>query len=283
MPLPSRKFSLASVSRRTVWLAAGGLLVCVLTVTPAHSQLGLDIAAIVAGLAEVNSTLQSALGGPLQALQSMQQQEQQFQQQVLYPMQAIQQAQQLAGSSLGTAQQLQTILTSPRSSAQMASGQQLEQAMLSANPNQVGQISGMYTQVYGALPSTSALPQQTINMIDMNDAQAQDALKKAIQLDALAQREMEVSQSLLSQIQSAPPGTVPLLTAQAAAWVLQGNAYSQSGMAELLRTRSASLAGTGARYKTSANATQNVNGVVQNLFGAGTPGNSTQPASSQSH
>jgi hypothetical protein len=258
-----RRLRKIAVFRRAAWLVAGSLLMSLLS-TPAYSQF--DIAAVIAGLAAINSTLQSGVGSPLQSLQAMQQQEQQFQQQVIYPLSAIQQAQQLATGSLGQAQQNQSILQAPRFSATMPNPQQLEQALLSADPNQVGQVSHFYTQVYGPLPTTAAASQQTINMIDMNDAAAQDALKKAIQLDALAAREMEVSQSLLLQLQTAPPGSASILTAQASAWVLQGSAYSQSAMAELLRTRSASLAGTGTAYKVGSTSTQNMINVLQNLL-----------------
>jgi len=250
--------------RRAAWLALGGLLVSLLS-TPSHSQ-SIDLTDLIAGLAAINSILQSSMGSPLSSLQSMYTQEQQFQQGVLYPSSAIGQAQQVAGTSFGTSQQLQSILSTPRYSAQTANSQQLEQALLSGDPNQVGNVSPLYTQVYGPLPTTAAASQQTINVIDMNDAEAQDALKKAIQLDALAGTEMQVSQNLLQQLQTAPPGSASILCAQAAAWVLQGNAYSQSALAELLRTRGLLLAGTGASYKTSATGTQGMNSVMQNLM-----------------
>ena len=48
--------------------------------------------------------------------------------------------------------------------------------------------------------------------IDMGDAQAQDAIKKAIELDAFAAREMEVAQKLNQQIAASAPGTAPTLT-----------------------------------------------------------------------
>ena len=58
-------------------------------------------------------------------------------------------------------------------------------------------------------------------------------------LDAFAAREMEVAQKLNQQIAASAPGTAPMLDAEASAWVVQANAYTQMGMAELLRLNSA--------------------------------------------
>ena len=106
------------------------------------------------------------------------------------------------------------------------------------------------------------------NTIDLTDAQAQDAMKKAIELDALATRELEVAQTLNQQIQTAAPGTAPILEAEGSAWVLQANAYSQSGMAALLRVRTTELSNAGAATKSSTAQTQQLN---QNLQGILTP------------
>ena len=93
----------------------------------------------------------------------------------------------------------------------------------------------------------------------MGDAQAQDALKKAIELDAFAAREMEVAQKLNQQIAASAPGTAPMLDAEASAWVVQANAYTQMGMAELLRVNSASLSNRGGALKDSTTQMQNLN------------------------
>ena len=69
---------------------AGVVILSAVAVTPAHSQFGIDIAAILAGLKQVESTLNSAVATPLKAINRVEQQEQQFQQQVLYPLSAHQ-------------------------------------------------------------------------------------------------------------------------------------------------------------------------------------------------
>jgi hypothetical protein len=87
----------------------------------------------------------------------------------------------------------------------------------------------------------------------MTDAEAQAALKKALELDALADVELAAADQIDQQIQNAAPGSAPILEAQASAWLVRANAYTQSAMAELIRVRSIDLANSGAQLKFSAN------------------------------
>ena len=113
--------------------------------------------------------------------------------------------------------------------------------------------------MFSPLPPQTAVPQNMAHQIDMGDAQAQDAIKKAIELDAFAAREMEVAQKLNEQIAAAAPGTAPILDAEASAWVVQANAYTQMGMAELLRLNSAGLSNHSGELKDSTTQMQNLN------------------------
>ena len=148
--------------RRAPWLAAGGVFALLLTAIPAYPQFGLDVALITAAFETINSTLQGSVGSPISSLQSMHAQQQQLQQGTIYPMAAILQAQQSAGSFLGTLRQAQSIQSMLRSSAQTPNSQQLEQTMLSGDPNQVENVSPLYSQVYGPLPATAAAPSEPL-------------------------------------------------------------------------------------------------------------------------
>ena len=141
--------------------------------------------------------------------------------------------------------------------------QQLEQHMLSGNPNDISTIGSTYQNVFAPLPATTAVPENIEYQIDMGDAQAQDALKKAIELDAFAARELEVAQKLNGQIAASAAGSAPILDAEASAWVVQGNAYTQMGMAELLRLNSAGLSNRSGELKDSTNQMQNLNQQLQ--------------------
>ena len=234
----------------------------------ASAQFGIDLAAILAGLGKVSSLLSNSVASPLKQIQSVEQQEQQFQQTIMYPQQAINSAKALSASLTAPMRSMQSLMNLNYSSATLPASQQLERTMLSGNANNIATFGTSYSQVYGSLPDATAAPQNVRNTIDLTDAQAQDAMKKAIELDALAARELEVAQSLNQQIQAAAPGTAPILEAEGSAWVLQANAYSQSGLAALLRVRTTELSNAGAATKNSAAQTQQFN---QNLQGIITP------------
>ena len=70
---------------------------------------------------------------------------------------------------------------------------------------------------------------------------------------------MEVAQKLNEQIAASAPGTAPILDAEASAWVIQANAYTQMGMAELLRVNSANLSNRSGELKDSTTQMQNLN------------------------
>ena len=268
MAIKQNTWNWKKMAPRAGWFCAAVLFVSLVVPQPAHAQFGADMAVILAGLQKISSLLTSSVASPLKQIQTVEQDEQQFQKTVMYPQQAINSAKALSASFTAPMRNMQSLMNLNFSSATMPAPQQLEQQMLSGNPNNVGAFGTSYSQVYGTLPLQTAAPQNVRSTIDMTDAQAQDAMKKAIELDALATRELEVAQSLNQQIQTAAPGTAPILEAEGSAWVLQGNAYSQSAMAALLRVRSTELSNAGSNVKNSTAQTQQLN---QNLQGILTP------------
>jgi hypothetical protein len=253
------KMANSSLVRKVIFSGIGIVLLSAVAVPPAHSQFGIDIAAILAGLQQINSTLNSAVGSPLKAINQVEQAEQQFQQTVLYPLTAINSAKAMATSFTGSFTSFRQLGTLNISSATLPNPQQLEQQMLSGNPNNISTIGTAYQSVFAPLPAQTAVPPNIESQIDMGDTQAQDALKKAIELDAFAAREMEVAGQLNQQIAASAPGTAPILDAEASAWVVQANAYSQMGLAELLRLNSASVSNRSGALKNSTTQMQNLN------------------------
>src|SRR5260370_34093853 len=107
------------------------------------------------------------------------------------------------------------------------------------------------------------------NQVYRTDAEAKAALKKAVQMDALADIELAAADRINQQIQNAAPGSAPILEAQAAAWLVRANAYTQSAMAELVRVRSIDLANTGAQLKFSASDTNTLRNNTGQALGRG--------------
>jgi hypothetical protein len=256
---PRLNIFFSTASNRIIAAGIGVAALIAIMVSPAHSQFGLDIAAILAGLKQINSALSSAVASPLKAIMQVEQKEQQFQQQVLFPLNAINSARHMATGFSSSFTSFRQLGTMNLSSAQLPYPQQLEQKMLSANPDNITTIEVAYRNVFAPLPAETAAPQNIESQSDMGDAQAQDALKKAIELDAFAARELEVAQKLNDQIATAAPGTAPILDAEASAWVGQANAYTQMGMAELLRLNSAEGSNRSDDLKDSTKQMQNLN------------------------
>jgi hypothetical protein len=261
-----------SVWRAMKWkviFVAALAVVLVLAPLGARGQFGLDpcCSIISAGLNSISSLLKSVVAKPLSQIQQIQQQQANFQQQVIYPASAITSARGLAGQMQGQIRTMTQVFRLPTASATLPTPQQLEQVLLSRNPQAVGQVGQGYAKVYGTVMAPTDAPQPIRDLVDMTDAEAQAALKKALQLDALADIELAAADQINQQIQTAAPGSAPILEAQASAWLVRANAYTQSAMAELIRVRSIDLANSGAQLKFNANDTNqlrnNANQVLQ--------------------
>jgi hypothetical protein len=237
----------------------------ILIPTGARGQFGLDpcCAIISAGLQSISGLLKSVVAKPLSQIQQIEQQAVTFEQQVVYPTSAINSARGLAGQLQGQMRQMTRVYQLPVNSATLPAPQQFEQALLSHNPQLTIQIGQNYTAVYGGVMAPRDAPQPVRDMVDATDAEAQAAFKKAVQIDALADVELAAADQINQQIQNAAPGSAPILEAQAAAWNVRANAYTQSAMAELMRVRSIDLANASATVKFSAGS----NTILRNATG----------------
>jgi hypothetical protein len=257
------------VMKWKVIFVAALAVVLVLAPMGAKGQFGLDpcCAIISAGLNTISGLLKNVVAKPLSQIQQIQQQQANFQQQVIYPASAITSARGLAGQLQGQIRQMTQVFRLPTASATLPTPQQLEQVLLSRNPQALSQVSQGYAKVYGTVMAPADAPQPIRDLVDMTDAEAQAALKKALELDALADVELAAADQINQQIQTAAPGSALILEAQASAWLVRANAYTQSAMAELIRVRSIDLANSGAQLKLNATDTNqlrnNTNQVLQ--------------------
>ena len=128
------------------------------------------------------------------------------------------------------------------SSATLPQSQNLESSCSRAMRANVPTVSGQFQNVYGVVMPQNAASPEVRTMTDMTDAQAQDAMKRAIQIDALADAELDEANQMGQQISQAAPGSAPILEAEADVWVVRANAYTQAALAELMRTRGIDLA-----------------------------------------
>lgn len=201
------------------------------------------------GLGTINSTISTVIGGGLQAISGIEQQVQQLEQNVVWPVQAINQARGLVGSIQGIYSQIRTVFLIPISSATLANPRQLESILLSRNPGQIGNTGAVYGAVYGTVPIPANAPPAVRDLIDMTDAVAQDAMQRAIAIDAIADQELQAADQINNSVQNAAPGSAPIIEAQADAWLVRANAYTQSALADLMRVRAIDLANNGTAMK----------------------------------
>jgi hypothetical protein len=234
---------------------------------PARSQF-LDpcCAILAAGLGTIANTLSSVVGGGLNSILSVEQNIKNFEQSVVWPKNLIDEAQALVGRLQGIFNQIQGITEIPVNSATLPASARLEQNLLSQNPNDIAQTSARYTAVYGPVPNAVAASPEVRNEIDMTDATAEAAMKRSIEIDALADLELKAASQLNESIQTAAPGSAPIIEAQADAWLVRANAYTQAATADLMRVRAIALADSGENVKSGAAGSAEVEQQIYNLL-----------------
>src|SRR5690606_10362433 len=141
------------------------------------------------------------------------------------------------GSIQGIFNEIRQLGEIPTVSATLPAPRQLEQTLVSGNPAGIDSLSAEYAAVYSTVPPDTDAPQPVRDLIDMTDAAAQAAMKRAIAIDAVADLEMEAADRILQEIQVAAPGSAPIIEAGAAAWLVRANAHTQAALTELMRLR----------------------------------------------
>ena len=253
--------------RPTVWKAVA-LAVVALMLLPgrANGQFGIDIAAIMTALSKVESLMSTYVAAPLKTINQAQQTVAKYEQEVIYPIAAINQARNSVTQFESQFSQVSNLFKGNVSSATLPQSQALESILLSRNAGSLSTVSPQFQNVYGVVMAQNAASLQIRNMTDMTDAQAQDAMKRAIQIDALADAELAEADKMGQQISAAAPGSAPILEAEADVWVVRANAYTQSALAELMRTRGIDIANQSKLSKLAATDSTNSNSLINGVL-----------------
>src|SRR5579885_1176379 len=234
----------------------------------ANGQFGIDTAAILAALSKMQSLMSTYIAAPLRTINQYEQSTAKYEQQVLYPLTALNQAKTSVVQLEPPFNHVSGMSPIHVSSATLPQSQSLESLLLSRNAGNVSIVSGQFQNVYGiVMPQNTASP-EVRTMTDMTDAQAQDAMKRAIEIDALADAELNEANQMGQQISQAAPGSAEILEAEADVWVVRANAFTQAALAELMRTRGIDLANQSkiTKLATTDNTTNNglINGALTN-------------------
>lgn len=254
-------------------LVALAVIVALITPQPAQGQF-IDWAAIVGAINAINTAITNVIGGALRAMNqtlgsinSIISAVQNLFQNVVYPQAAIARARGLVGQVMGIYNQIRAIAQTAVNSATLANPRALEQTLLSRNPMQIPNVSAAFQSVYQPLPPPANAAPEMRNVIDMSDAAAQAAMKRAVAIDAIADQELQAAEQMLNELQSAAPGTAPMIGAQGSAWLVRAHAYTQAALADSMRLRAVDLANAGAGMKfnatSSASTRQNTGTMMQ--------------------
>jgi|CZKL01.1.fsa_nt_gi hypothetical protein len=249
--------------RPTVWKAAAAAAIAlVLLPGRANGQFGVELAAILAALSKVESLMNTYVAAPLKTINQAQQSIATYEQEIVYPIAAINQARSSVTQFENQFSQLTNMFKVNVSSATLPQSQNLESLLLSRNTANISTVSPQFQNVYGVVMPQNAASPQLRNMTDMTDAQAQDAMKRAIQIDALADAELAEADQMGQQISVAAPGSAPILEVEADVWVVRANAYTQAALAELMRTRGIDIANQSKMSKLAAADSTTSNGLI---------------------
>lgn len=243
-------------------VAVVALAVAAILPTHANGQFGIDTAAIMAALSKMQSLMNTYVAAPLRVINQNEQSIAKYEQQVMYPLAAINQAKSSVVQFENQFNNVSSMFRVNVSSATLPQSQNLETLLLSRNAANVPTISGQFQNVYGVVMAQNAASSQVRTMTDMTDAQAQDAMKRAIEIDALADAELSEANQMGQQISQAAPGSAEILEAEADVWVVRANAYTQAALAELMRTRGIDLANQSKNSKLATSDNTNNNGLI---------------------
>ena len=249
---------------RPTLLKVSVVVLGVLAILPTHAngQFGIDTAAILAALSKMQSLMNTYIAAPLRTINQYEQSTAKYEQEVMYPLTAINQAKTSVIQFENQFSQVSGMFRVNVSSATLPQSQNLEALLLSRNASNVPTLSGQFQNVYGVVMPQNAASPQMRTMTDMTDAQAQDAMKRAIEIDALADAELNEANQMGQQISQAAPGSAEILEAEADVWVVRANAYTQAALAELMRTRGIDLANQSKASKLATIDNTNNNGLI---------------------
>lgn len=229
------------------------LLIVVLIVTLISLPASGGVGDILTLLNTITSTLRGEIGKVLSAIQAVRTTKRTLEQEVVWPVNQINQAR-------ASAVQIRTQFTSltrsietlPVTSATLANPRQLESLLRSSQSTNLGPLSISFQRVYGAVPAQTDAATNERNLTDVDDAMATGSLKTAIVSDQSSQQMLSVADALEQQAGTTSPGSAPLLTAQASVANLQNQAYLQRMLAAELRQEASRLAHDNAMLKRNA-------------------------------
>ena len=210
-------FLLLTRVRRVVALSLVGAVAFTVVAPPAKAQLGIGpvIAAATAVVTLVNSTiggLLNAVRGTIGSINGVLTQFDRLWEQVVYPLQLINQARVLVSSMIAQYRGLLTALLRVNvSSAQLPNPVALESVIRNRNTTDFAQLTNAFGQTYRPIPqATDAHPMER-DLADIDDAVALANLKTLKASDAMVDQMMTAANVIEDEGVNMAPGSAPYL------------------------------------------------------------------------
>lgn len=254
----------ANSSRRVLAETVAGILVSTMLVAPplAEAQGGL-IQAIQAVLNVINGAIQTALN----AINTVRSAINSLYQDVIWPVQLINQARAQVTQMINQYRALMTsILNMNLSSATLPTPQSLETMMRDHRVNNFNSLSQSFGNTYGAIPTSVDASQADRDMSDMDDALTLDSLKTLKVSDNATDLELQAANSIENSASQAAPGSAPFMTASAVASSIGSQALTQKMLAAELRQEAAHIAHQNGFRKRGATFTTQFRALMMNLL-----------------
>jgi hypothetical protein len=225
------------------------------------------LADIITLITTITSTLENGIGTVLGGIQTLETTVSNFRQQVLFPVNLINQARAFVGQVRGQfatlAGQIHAI---ENSSATLVNPKQFEALLRSSQSGNLAQLQPAFNKLYSKVPLPNDARPVERNLMDMDDAMAIGTLKTAVISDQTATQMLSVADGLEQQAAAAAPGSAPMLTAQAQVANIQSQAMLQRMLAAELRQEATRLAHSNALRKRGAEANKDLRDHMQQIL-----------------
>ena len=241
-------FLLVTRVRRTIALTLVGVMALTMVAPPARAQLGIGV--VIAAATAVVNLINNTIRGPLNAVRNtigsingVLTQFDRLWEQVVYPLNLINQARALVSSMIAQYRGLLTgLLRVNVSSAQLPNPVALETIVRNRSTADYGQLTTAYAQTYRTIPQpTDASPMER-DLADIDDAAALANLKTLKASDAMVDQMMNAANLIEDEGLNMAPGSAPYLAGAGMIASVKSQAMMQRMMAAAIRQEAARVA-----------------------------------------
>jgi len=241
-------FFLVTRVRQVVALTLAGAIAFTVVAPPAKAQLGIPVviaaaAQVVTMITTVIGPLLSAIQGTIGAINGVLNQFRNLWEQVVYPLQLINQARALVNSMIAQFHGLLAALMRVNvSSAQLPNPILLESIIRNRGTGDFAQLTNAFGQTYRAIPQPADAHPMERDLADIDDAMALANLKTLKASDAMVDQMMAAADAIENEGVNMAPGSAPFLAAAGITASVKSQAMMQRMIAAAIRQEAARVA-----------------------------------------